>query len=95
MAVAYGMDSHRLAFMTEAQLYFLLLVVGVILALTSSERYTRNTKYGEEDLVIVPGGSNPSEAAVVSPEVLVAKDRTTITERDLVSKKQLDDIVNS
>jgi hypothetical protein len=56
LAVAFGLDSSRIPFMVEAQVYFVLIMVGGALALTSSYRYLKDTKYGEEDLVIIPSG---------------------------------------
>jgi hypothetical protein len=54
MAVAFGLDSARIPFMAEAQVYFIVMVVGAVLALVSAYRYLRDTKYGEEEGVIVP-----------------------------------------
>lgn len=56
LAVGFGLDSSRVPFMTEAQVYFVLLVVGGGLALCSSLRYLKDTKYGEEDGVTIPQG---------------------------------------
>jgi hypothetical protein len=53
-AVAFGIDSNSVPFLTEAAAYFSLAMVGLILCVISTSKYTRNSRYGEEENVIVP-----------------------------------------
>lgn len=57
MAASYGLDSYKVDFLVEAEIYFTLLVVGSILSFIAAHRYTTDTNYGSEALVITPEGS--------------------------------------
>lgn len=54
LLIAYTIDSNDTPFLTEAAAYFSLAISGMILAMVSAVRYTKDTKYGQEDSVIVP-----------------------------------------
>lgn len=53
-AVAFGIDSNSVPFLTEAAAYFALIMAAIILCAISASRYTKDTKYGSEEGVIVP-----------------------------------------
>jgi hypothetical protein len=53
-AVAFGIDSNSVSFLTEAAAYFSLAMAGLILCIVSASKYTRDSRYGEEDTVVVP-----------------------------------------
>ncbi len=57
-AVAYGLDSHRISFLKETTLYFVLIIVGGVLAWGSAWFWLRDSRYGDGDEVgvIVPKG---------------------------------------
>jgi len=57
LAAAFGLDSHKVSFMVEAEVYFIILIVGAVLSLISAYKYTKDTNYGSEDAVIDPHGS--------------------------------------
>lgn len=53
-AASYGLDSYKVRFLVEAEIYFTLLMLGSILSLVAAYRYATDTNYGKEDLVITP-----------------------------------------
>lgn len=63
LATAYGIDSHKVSFLIEAETYFTISMIGIILALVSAYRYTTDTNYGSEDLVIAPDHSSSISAS--------------------------------
>ena len=52
--MAFGIDSHSVPFLTEAAMYFSLGMAGLILCVVAAIMYTKESRYGEEDNVIVP-----------------------------------------
>lgn len=65
LAAVFGLDSHKVDFVVEAEVYFTILMVGVILALISAYKYTKDTIYGSEDSVIDPDDSTTVIASSV------------------------------
>ncbi|KAH7333477.1 major facilitator superfamily domain-containing protein [Rhexocercosporidium sp. MPI-PUGE-AT-0058] len=72
-AIAFGIDSYKVAFLSEAGAYFALYMVGLICAALSAARYTTDCYYGKEELVVVPksfdkviGGSLPESGSIES-----------------------------
>lgn len=68
LIVAFGIDSNHVSFMKESAAYFTLIMVGIVLCVVSASIYTKDTKYGDEELVIVPAAfevDRESFAAVV------------------------------
>jgi hypothetical protein len=59
-AVAFGIDSNSVAFITEAAAYFSLTIAGLILCGVSAYLYTMETEYGKEEDVIVPEAFEPA-----------------------------------
>lgn len=57
-ATAFGIDSHKVSFLIEAEAYCAISMIGIILALVSAYRYTTDTNYGSEDSVIAPDDSS-------------------------------------
>jgi hypothetical protein len=53
-AVAFGIDSNSVPFLTEAAAYISLAMAGLILCIVSASKYTRGSRYGEEENVIAP-----------------------------------------
>ena len=51
---AFAVDSQSTPFLNEAAIYYSLAIAGTILCLLSALVYTQDTKYGEEESVIVP-----------------------------------------
>jgi hypothetical protein len=66
MAAAFGIDSHKVSFLIEAEVYFTISMIGIILALISAYMYTTDTNYGSEDLVIPPDDSSIVSASSTS-----------------------------
>lgn len=54
IAVAFGIDSNSVAFLDEAAAYFSLAIAGLILCVVSASKYTGDSRYGEEEDVVVP-----------------------------------------
>ena len=52
--MAFGIDSHNVPFLTEAATYFSLGMAGLILCAVAAVMYTKESRYGEEDNVILP-----------------------------------------
>lgn len=57
LIVAFGIDSHRTAFLTEEITYLTLLLVGTLLCVVSAVLYTRDTEMGDENSAFAPGDS--------------------------------------
>lgn len=53
-ATAFGIDTHGVQFIREAGAYFGMMIVGLALSMVSVYLYTTDTKYGEEEGVVVP-----------------------------------------
>ena len=51
---AFAIDSNRISFLTEGLIYFSLAIAGTMMCLASTLAYTKDTKYGDEELVIIP-----------------------------------------
>ena len=60
LATAFAVDSDSVSFLTESGIYFSLLMAGSTLSLFAAYRYTKNSKYGEEENVIVPAAFETS-----------------------------------
>ncbi len=54
LAVAFGIDSNSIPFLTEAATYLALMMAGLILCVLSACRYTTDSEYGKEEGVVVP-----------------------------------------
>jgi hypothetical protein len=59
LIVAFAIDSNKTPFLTEEISYFSMNVVGMILCIIACVLYTTDTKYGEEETVIVPREFHP------------------------------------
>jgi hypothetical protein len=54
LVTAFAIDSQNTHFMTEANMYFSLLIVGAVASLVAALKYTEDSNYGTEDNVILP-----------------------------------------
>ena len=54
LVTAFGIDSNKVAFMTEGSTYFSLQVLGTICGVASLLKFATDTDYGHEDSVIPP-----------------------------------------
>lgn len=68
-AVAFGVDSNTVPFLTEAGTYFALLMIGLCCCAISASLYMSDSFYGKEETVIVPQSfdelvTSPSEKSV-------------------------------
>jgi hypothetical protein len=64
MITAFGIDSNHIAFLTEEVVYFSLNAAGLTLCVISAFAYTRDTKYGDEECVIVPKAFQCDESSI-------------------------------
>jgi phage shock protein PspC (stress-responsive transcriptional regulator) len=78
LAVAFGIDSNSVPFLTEAAAYFSLTVVGLILCVFSAIKYTRDSRYGEEEDVIVPEAFERTRAWSADSEPASESEQATI-----------------
>ena len=77
LVVAFGIDSNHIAFLTEGAAYFSMMIAGLLLCLISALTYTKDTKYGDEEFVIIPEVFEVDQSSLVSgPEV--EKSETTV-----------------
>lgn len=53
-AVAFGIDSNSVPFLSEIGTTFALTMAGLVLCVLSAARYTTDSFYGEEERVILP-----------------------------------------
>lgn len=53
-AVAFGIDSGKTPFLTEAIAYFSLTMSGLALEVVAAKLFTTNSEYGREDNVVIP-----------------------------------------
>jgi hypothetical protein len=54
LIVAFGIDSNQVSFLTEEAVYCSLSVIGIVFCIISAIRYTKDTKYVDEQFAIVP-----------------------------------------
>ena len=57
----FAVDSDSVPFFKEAGVYFSLLMGGSTLSLFAAYRYTKDSRYGEEERVVVPAAFEVSE----------------------------------
>ncbi|KAL6797861.1 hypothetical protein GGI42DRAFT_88382 [Trichoderma sp. SZMC 28013] len=53
-ATAFGIDTHSVQFIREAGAYFAMMIVGLCLTMVAIYLYTTDTKYGQEEGVVIP-----------------------------------------
>lgn len=53
-ATAFGIDTHSVQFIREAGAYFGMMIVGLCLTMVAITLYTTNTRYGQEEGVVIP-----------------------------------------
>jgi hypothetical protein len=77
-AVAFGIDSNSVPFLTEAAAYFSLAMLGLILCVFSAIKYTRDSRYGEEEDVVVPEAFERNRAWFADSEPTGESEKATI-----------------
>lgn len=77
-AVAFGIDSNSVPFLTEAAAYFSLAMVGLILCVFSAIKYTRDSRYGEEEDVVVPEAFERNRAWFADSKPACESEKATV-----------------